>query len=112
MFYFLALSFVILSVFTKEGVSGEYKPCLDKAGSSFCIKPYEEGMCHHEAVEELMKEVHRLSLKSMKCPVNLILLPLVNTALLPISLDVEQNFESTPSFSCQAPNRFSCSFPI
>ncbi|KAK6751210.1 hypothetical protein RB195_002906 [Necator americanus] len=76
MFYFLALSFVILSVFTKEGVSGEYKPCLDKAGSSFCIKPYEEGMCHHEAVEELMKEVHRLSLKSMKCPVNLILLPL------------------------------------
>ncbi|ETN79956.1 hypothetical protein NECAME_18052 [Necator americanus] len=57
MFYFLALSFVILSVFTKEGVSGEYKPCLDKAGSSFCIKPYEEGMCHHEAVEELMKEV-------------------------------------------------------
>ncbi|EYB98314.1 hypothetical protein Y032_0132g1711 [Ancylostoma ceylanicum] len=33
-----------------------FQPCLDKAGSSFCIKPFEQGMCHHEALKELMQE--------------------------------------------------------
>ncbi|KAK6751202.1 hypothetical protein RB195_002900 [Necator americanus] len=57
MFYFLALSFVISSVFTTESVSEEYKPCLDKAGSSFCIKPHEKGMYRDETMKELMEEI-------------------------------------------------------
>ncbi|KAL6736993.1 hypothetical protein Aduo_010674 [Ancylostoma duodenale] len=55
MFYFFVFSLLFLNILTQEGVNA-YTPCLDKAGSSFCIKPFEKGMCHNEAVEELMKE--------------------------------------------------------
>ncbi|ETN78114.1 hypothetical protein NECAME_10563 [Necator americanus] len=64
MFYFLALSFVILSVFTTESVSEEYKPCLDKAGSRFCIKPHEKGMYRDETMKELMEEFKPLLMHS------------------------------------------------
>ncbi|KAL6736992.1 hypothetical protein Aduo_010673 [Ancylostoma duodenale] len=57
MFYFLVFSFLLLNVLTHEGVDARAGPCLDKAGSSYCIKPFQNNMCRHEAVKELMQEV-------------------------------------------------------
>ncbi|RCN48064.1 hypothetical protein ANCCAN_05890 [Ancylostoma caninum] len=56
MFYFLVLSLLFVNVLTQDGAN-TYTPCLDKAGSSFCVKPFMNGMCHDEAVKELMQEV-------------------------------------------------------
>ncbi|RCN48082.1 hypothetical protein ANCCAN_05908 [Ancylostoma caninum] len=56
MFYFFIFSLLFLNILAQEEVS-TYTPCLDKAGSSVCIKPFKKGMCTNEAVKELMQEV-------------------------------------------------------